>query len=194
MKNCNLLTFFFAALFFHAAVHAQTNIPAGQARIGYTNIDIVLSRLPESKVMQSQLEVTKAQLEKAISETVKEFQEKLAAYQKNAAQITDVIRADKEKELESLQARVQESRTNAEQSLQSKQQQLIEPVFKKINAAIQAVGQENGFVYIFNMDAGQGTTPFILFAASEENNVTNLILKKLGVDPDKTEAAAASKK
>lgn len=193
MKNRNLLRFIFAALFLHTGVHAQTNIPAGQSRIGYTNVDIVLSRLPESKVMQSQLEVTKAQLEKAINDTVKEFQDKLAAYQKNAAQMTEVIRADKEKELESLQARVQELRTNAEQSLHNKQQQLIQPIFKKINAAIESVGKENGFVYIFNMDAGQGTTPFILFAASEENNVTNLILKKLGVDPDKTEAAATAK-
>ncbi|MNY35908.1 hypothetical protein D3C86_1703500 [compost metagenome] len=40
------------------------------------------------------------------------------------------------------------------------------------------------------MDAGQGTTPIILFAASEDNNATNLILRKLGVDPDKVEAAA----
>jgi len=193
MKNRNLFAFLFAAFYFHTAVHAQTNIPAGQPRIGYTNVDIVLSRLPESKVMQSQLEVTKAQLEKAIEETVKEFQGKLAAYQKNAAQMTDVIRADKEKELESLQTRVQELRANAQQSLHSKEQQLIEPIFNKINVAIQQVGKENGFVYIFNMDAGQGTTPFILFASSEENNVTNLILKKLGVDASKTEAASSPK-
>ncbi|GGB94793.1 OmpH family outer membrane protein [Dyadobacter sediminis] len=191
MKNRTLFHFIFAALFMNAAVHAQANLPTGPFRIGYTNVDVVLSRLPESKVMQSELEVNKAQLEKAINETVKEFQEKLAAYQKDGAQMSDVIRADKEKELESLQARVQESRASAEQSLHHKQQQLIEPIFKKINAAIQEVGKENGFVYIFNMDAGQGTIPFILFTASEENNVTGLILKKLGVDPDKTDTAAA---
>jgi outer membrane protein len=193
MKNLNLLVFFFAALLFHTVVNAQAINSASQPKIGYTNVDIVLSRLSESKVMQSQLEVTKAQLEKALNETIKEFQDKLAAYQKNAAQMTDVIRADKEKELESLQSRVQELRVTAEQSLQSKQQQLIKPIFEKINTAIQAVGKENGFVYIFNMNAGQGTTPFILFAASEENNVTNLILKKLGVDPDKIEAVAPKK-
>ncbi len=50
------------------------------------------------------------------------------------------------------------------------------------------------FLYILNMDAGQGTTPIILFAASEENNATNLILRKLGVDPDKIEAAAPAGK
>lgn len=174
---------------------AQTTPTAsGLTKIGYTNVDYVISKLPESKVMQNQIEVTKAQLDKAIGETYKEAQEKYEAYQKNGAQMTDVIRADKEKELQNLQTRIQEMQTNAQQSLQTKQQQLLEPILTKVNTAIQDVGKENGFLYILNMDAGQGTTPIILFAASEENNATNLILRKLGVDPDKVEAAAPAAK
>lgn len=168
---------------------AQTT-PSGLTKIGYTNVDYVIGKLPESKVMQNQLEVTKAQLDKAIGETYKEAQEKYEAYQKNGANMTDVIRADKEKELQNLSTRIEEMRNNAQTSLQTKQQQLLEPILTKVNNAIQDVGKENGFLYILNMDAGAGTTPIILFAASEENNATNLILRKLGVDPDKVEAAA----
>lgn len=169
---------------------AQTTPASGLTKIGYTNVDYVISKLPESKVMQNQLEVTKAQLDKALGETYKEAQEKYEAYQKNGANMTDVIRADKEKELQNLQTRIQEMQNNAQTSLQTKQQQLLEPILTKVNNAIQEVGKESGFLYILNMDAGQGTTPIILFAASEENNATNLILRKLGVDPDKVEAAA----
>jgi len=169
---------------------AQTTPASGLTKIGYTNVDYVISKLPESKVMQNQLEVTKAQLDKALGETYKEAQEKYEAYQKNGANMTDVIRADKEKELQNLQTRIQEMQNNAQTSLQTKQQQLLEPILTKVNNAIQEVGKESGFLYILNMDAGQGTTPIILFAASEENNATNLILRKLGVDPDKIEAAA----
>jgi outer membrane protein len=164
---------------------AQTTPASGLTKIGYTNVDYVISKLPESKVMQNQLEVTKAQLDKALGETYKEAQEKYEAYQKNGANMTDVIRADKEKELQNLQTRIQEMQTNAQTSLQTKQQQLLEPILTKVNNAIQEVGKESGFLYILNMDA-----PIILFAASEENNATNLILRKLGVDPDKIEAAA----
>ncbi|MCE6988378.1 OmpH family outer membrane protein [Dyadobacter sp. CY323] len=169
---------------------AQTTPASGLTKIGYTNVDYVISKLPESKVMQNQLEVTKAQLDKALGETYKEAQEKYEAYQKNGANMTDVIRADKEKELQNLQTRIQEMQTNAQTSLQTKQQQLLEPILTKVNNAIQEVGKESGFLYILNMDAGAGTTPIILFAASEENNATPLIFKKLGVDPDKVEAAA----
>ena len=169
---------------------AQTTPASGLTKIGYTNVDYVISKLPESKVMQNQLEVTKAQLDKALGETYKEAQEKYEAYQKNGANMTDVIRADKEKELQNLQTRIQEMQTNAQTSLQTKQQQLLEPILTKVNNAIQEVGKESGFLYILNMDAGAGTTPIILFAASEENNATPLIFKKLGVDPDKVEASA----
>jgi outer membrane protein len=169
---------------------AQTTPASGLTKIGYTNVDYIIGKLPESKVMQNQLEVTKAQLDKALGETYKEAQEKYEAYQKNGANMTDVIRADKEKELQNLQTRIQEMQNNAQTSLQTKQQQLLEPILTKVNNAIQEVGKESGFLYILNMDAGAGTTPIILFAASEDNNATNLILRKLGVDPDKIEAAA----
>jgi len=190
-----LIVFMVAMAMLSTPLLAQTTPAAsGLTKIGYTNVDYVISKLPESKVMQNQIEVTKAQLDKAIGETYKEAQEKYEAYQKNGAQMTDVIRADKEKELQNLQTRIQEMQTNAQQSLQTNQQQLLEPILTKVNNAIQDVGKENGFLYILNMDAGQGTTPIILFAASEENNATNLILRKLGVDPDKVEAAAPAAK
>lgn len=185
-----LMAFLVLATMITTPLLAQTTPASGLTKIGYTNVDYILGKLPESKVMQNQLEVTKAQLDKAIGETYKEAQEKYEAYQKNGASMTDVIRADKEKELQNLQNRIQEMQTNAQNSLQTKQQQLLEPILTKVNNAIQEVGKENGFLYILNMDAGANTTPIILFAASEENNATNLILRKLGVDPDKVEAAA----
>jgi len=172
---------------------AQTTPASGTGKIVYTSVDFLLSRIPEGKVVQNQLEVTKAQLDKALQETYKEAQEKYEAYQKNGPSMTEVIRADKEKELSNLQARIQEMQTNAQQSLATKQQQLMEPLITKVNDAIQAVGKEQGFLYIINMDGGQGN-PTILYTSSEDNNATNLILRKLGVDPDKVEAAAPATK
>lgn len=174
-------------IFIHCTIYGQVAENAKLPKIGYTNIDIVLSQLPESRKMQNELQVTKTQLEKSIDESMKEFQSKLDTYQKTGAQMTEIIRADKEKELENLQGRIQQMRGNAQQSLQTRQQQLLEPIYTKINVALQEVGKENAFTYIFNMDAGPSTNPFILFASAEEQNVTNLVLKKLGVDPEKQE-------
>ena len=187
-----LMAFLVVMTFVSAPLLAQTTPASGLTKIGYTNVDYIIDKLPEAKKMQNELEVTKAQLDKQLGDMIKDAQDKYQAYQKNGANMTEVIRADKEKELEGLQARIQEFQTSAQTSLQKKQQQLIEPILTKVNDAIQAVGKENGYLYILNMDAGQGSTPVILYVGSEEYAVSNLILRKLGVDPDKIEAAPAA--
>lgn len=190
-----LIAFLVVMTMMSTSLFAQTTTPAsGLTKIGYTNIDYIIGKLPDAKKMQNELEVTKAQLDKSLGEMYKEAQEKYESYQKNGANMTDVIRADKEKELQGLQTRIQEMQTSAQTSLQNKQQQLLEPILTKVNTAIQEVGKENNFLYILNMDAGANTTPIILYAGSEEFAVSNLVLRKLGVDPDKVEAAAPATK
>lgn len=164
---------------------AQTTASAPRTKIGYTNVDFILGQLPESKKIENELSITKAQLDKALQDKYKEFQEKLDNYNKNGTGMADVIKADKEKELQGLQTATQELQRNSETSLQTKYQQLIEPVLLKINNAIKSVGEANGFLYILNSDAGQNTTPILLYVGSEENNVSDLVFKELGVDPTK---------
>ncbi|MPR34548.1 OmpH family outer membrane protein [Salmonirosea aquatica] len=159
-------------------------------KIGYTNVDFILRQLPEAKKITDELSITGAQLDKALQDKQKEFQEKLDNYNKNASNMADVIRADKEKELQGLQTSIQELQRNSEASLQTKYQQLVEPVLLKINTAINAVGEANNYRYIVNSDAGLNTTPILLYIGSEDNNVTDMVLKQMGVDPKATEAPA----
>lgn len=160
-------------------------------KIGYTNVDVILGRLPEAKKIQNTLEVTREQLNKALQEKVKEFQDKLAVFEKNGASMTEVIRADKQKELENLQTSIQEFERNSQTSLQTKYQQLLDPVMTKIGEAIKTVGKEQSYLYIINSESGQAGVPVLLYTASEEYNVTDLVLIKLGVDPKAVEAAPA---
>lgn len=161
----------------------------GPLKLGYTNIDYVLAQTPEAKDIQNQLTIQRTQSENEIKRMQKEFQDKLEAYEKGAAQMSEVIRKDRETELQSLQNRVQEFGRTAEQSLQTKYQQLVNPVVQKIQKAIDAVAKDNGYTYVFNLDAGANTIP-ILLVAPEENNITELVLRKMGIDPAKAAAAA----
>lgn len=170
---------------------AQTTASATTSvKIGYTNVDFIVSKLPESKKIENELSITKAQLDKALQDKYKEFQEKLDNYNKNASGMADVLRTDKEKELQTMQSSIQELQRNSESSLQTKYQQLIEPVLTKVNTAIQEVGKANGYTYILNSDAGQNTTPILLYVGSEDNNVTDMVLKQMGVDPKAAETPA----
>ena len=189
----------FAAALLMGGLNAQAQAPtitptttasAGPLKLGYTNIDYVLSQTPEAKDIQNQLTIQRTQSENELKRMQKELEDKYGAYEKGAAQMSDVIKKDRETELQGLQARIQEFGRTAEQSLQTKYQQLVNPVVQKIQKAIDAVAKETGYQYVFNLDAGANTIP-ILLVAPEENNITELVLRKLGIDPAK--AAAASK-
>lgn len=162
-----------------------------QVKIGYTNVDVILGQLPETKTVEAELKTRKDQYDASYKQKVTDFQTKLQAYEKGAATMSDVIKADKEKELQAAQANIEEFQKSAQDDLQKKQNQLLAPILQKIQTAIDAVSKENTYTHVFNIDAGQGTTPILLYA-TEESNITNLVLKKLGVDPAKAAAPAAA--
>lgn len=150
-----------------------------QMKIGYTNVDYVLSVMPEAKQIESELSAYDKQLSAQLEAKYQDYQTKVADYQQNAETYSDVIRADKETEIVNLQNSIQEFERNAQNSILEKRTKLLAPAFEKIGVAIEQVSKENGYTHVFNMTAGGAN---ILLYAREEDNVTTLVLKKLGVD------------
>lgn len=151
-----------------------------QLKIGYTNVDYVLSLMPQAKQVESELATRENQLTSQLESKYKEYQAKVADYQQNAEGYTDVVKADKENEIVNLQNSIQQFEANAQNSLLNKRNELLQPLFEQIGTAIEQVSTENGYTHVFNMNTNGGT---ILLYAREEDNVTNLVLKKLGIDP-----------
>jgi len=171
---------------------ASLSIQAQQAtqKIGWTDVDYVLQLLPDSKRITNELQIQQQQIQKALEEKQKDLQEKYAAYQKNSGTWSEIIRADKEKQIQAGQQDLQEFQQSSQETLQKKYQVLINPVMAKIDEAVKAVGKENGYTLILNRDAGANTTPVVLYSGSDDINVTSLVLKKLGVDPAVVEKQA----
>jgi outer membrane protein len=92
----------------------------------------------------------------------------------------DSTRRRLEKELQLMQDNIQKLQQDSEVTLQRKQQQLMDPVTKNIQKAIADVARENNFSFILN--AGAGGQDLVLHAESEMD-VSNLVLKKLGITP-----------
>ncbi|WP_246558820.1 OmpH family outer membrane protein [Hymenobacter piscis] len=154
-------------------------------KIGYTSVEYVLSQMPESKQIESQLKDYSTQLKNQLDTKYTEYQTKGEAFQKGAATMPDPVRADKQKELQNLQQSIQEFQQNAEASLQQKQQALLKPALDKLQKNIDAVAEENGYTYILNSD---GASP-VLLHGPKEGDVSDLILKKMGITPGAATAA-----
>ena len=154
---------------------AQDNL-----KIGYTNADYVLSLMPEAKQIDAELKAYEKQLQNQIQAKNNNLQQKMAEYQENAPQWDDLIRTDKERELQSLQENIQQFYQEAEAQMGKKRNTLLKPVYEKIGQAIEDVAKENNYTHIFS--AGAPGLDVLLYAR-EQDDVSNLILKKLGITP-----------
>ncbi len=153
-----------------------------QVKIGYTNAEYILSFMPEAKQIEAELKDYQTQLSTQLDSKMKEFQEKAAAYQRDAPNMIPEVRADKEQELQNLQQSIQKFQQDAQTSLQKKQAELLQPAYDKIQKAIDKVAKEQGYGYILN--SGQPEVGIhILLYAREEDNISNLVLKELGIEP-----------
>ncbi len=151
-----------------------------QQKIGHVDIQYVLTALPEYKEVESQLKTLEAQLLKQSQAKEAEFQAKVAEYQQGAANMAEVVRQDKERELQALQVSFQEFQQNAQASLQTKTTDLLNPLYTRIGAAIDEVAVENGYSHILNVGVAQLD---IVIYGKEDFNVSKLVLTKLGVTP-----------
>ena len=168
----------FTILFASAAILVNAQAPQ---KIGYADWEYIFSQLPEFKQIDAELKTHGTQLQNQLKAKSQEFETKLKAYQSLPATTSEVIRADKERELQSLQESAQKFQQDAEASLAKKQNDLMQPVYTKVGKAIEDVAKENGYTFIFNPQLGAGTD--ILLYSDEKYDISDLVLKKLGVTP-----------
>ena len=161
------------------ALQAQT-----ATKVGWADVDKIFSQLPDSKRIDNELKSLQTQLKNQIDGKAQEFQKKLADYQANANTMLDAVRANTERELQQLQQNLEKLQQDAQTNIQNKQTQLMTPVYEKVGKAIADVAKENGFTFILN--AQIGGLDVVLYG-DEKMEVSDLVLKKLGVTPKPAE-------
>ena len=180
----NKILFLVAALLL-SSVGAFAQTASTPAKIGYTNLEYILSLLPDAKRIESELQTYEKQLKSQMDSKIAEFEKKYQDYEKGKTSglMSEIVTADKEKELTTLQNSIKEFETTAQESLQKKQVTLLEPVLEKIQKSIEKVAAANGYTYILSTHADYGGSAIILYAKNKDEDISNLVLKDLGVTP-----------
>lgn len=161
-------------------------------KIGYADWEYIFSLMPEYKQLENELKTHSTQLENQLKAKSQELETKYKAYQAMPATTPDAIRADKERELQAMQESIQKFQQDAQTSLQNKQTSLLDPVYKKVGKAIEDVAKENGYAFIINPQIVGGGD--ILLYSDENYNISNLVLKKLGITPPAAAGTTTPKK
>jgi outer membrane protein len=152
-----------------------------EQKIGYADWDYIFGAMPEFKTIDTQLKAHGDQLQSQIEAKRKEIDEKLKAYQALPATTDQLIRADKERELQRLDEGLRQFNEDAQKSYELKRTSLMDPVFTKVGKAIEDVAKENGFAFIINPRLMTGGD--ILLYSDQNFDVSDLVLKKMGVTP-----------
>lgn len=177
-------------VFVMAAMLMTTVAAMGQNfKIGYTNIDAIVFNMPEMATINSELATYEKQLGSQVNSARTEINTKIQQLQAmmqdpNAAQI---VLQERENEIRKMNADLEAFSVQVQQAYGEKQAKLLNPVYQKVQSAIDEVRKEKGYAMILNAQIAGGGG--IVLAANDEDNITEAIFGKLGV-PMPTDANA----
>ena len=132
-------------------------------KFGHIKSADVLTVMPEFTKAQTDIQAMQKQYEDEMKRATDELTKKYTEYQQEQANLPKNIQERRQKELQELN----------EKGMQF----MMEPIYKKIEDAIKAVGQEGGYTYIFDLNRTE--IPYVNEAQSTD--VTAAVKAKVGI-------------
>lgn len=146
-------------------------------KFGHLDSGVVIQLLPEYTQAQADLQTLQKQFEDELQYMRDEFTRKSDEFSTQSSTLPDNIRERRDKELEELYNKMNQYYQDSQQSLQLASQEKMGDITTKVLKAIKQVGEEGGFVYIF--DSAGDMVPYVSQTLSTD--VTELVKTKLGI-------------
>lgn len=182
-KTSFLLVF---AAFLSFTANAQT-----EPKIGYADIEYIVAQMPAAKQLEEHLKTLEADLVKKYKENEAQFKTKYEEFAKaeKSGTMLPAIRDNTIRELQMMEENLVKFGEDIDKTLKQREEVLSLPIFQNIGEAIDAVAKENGYTAILSTRAN-GIS--IVLYGMPNLNVSDLVLKKLGVTPGAVTTPAAS--
>jgi len=164
-------TVFSIALLFLATAYNAT----AQNKIGHISADQVVGLMPERAKIDTLLQrFQNDSLNSTLNELIADYQYKDSLLNKSdTSKMPASVKAQIRGEIQNLAYQVQNWQSISNQVMQNKQQQLYQPIYRKVSDAINAVAKEKGYAYIFTSEA--------LIVAPPSDDILPLVAQKLGI-------------
>jgi|DewCreStandDraft_4_1066084.scaffolds.fasta_scaffold126862_2 outer membrane protein len=154
-----------------------SNISLAQkvVKLGHIDSNELLKIMPGRDSAYATLQRHVKELEATLKNMKAEFESKYQDFINNQSQMSDLIKQTKTRELQDMQARIEDYQDNAQKDYQEREKKLLTPIIDKAKKAIEEVAQENKYTYIF--DSGVGA----LLYEDSSDDIMPLVKKKLGL-------------
>jgi len=164
-------TVFSIAMVFMAVAFNAT----AQNKIGHISADQVVGLMPERAKIDTLLQrFQNDSLNTTLNELIADYGYKDSLLNKtDTSKMPASVKAQIRGELQNLAYQVQNWQSISNQVMQNKQQQLYQPIYRRVSEAINAVAKEKGYAYIFTSEA--------LIVAPPSDDILPLVAQKLGI-------------
>ena len=170
---------FAVALSFCVCQFAQ----AQSMKVGFVNTMDLFLRMPAFDSAQQVLQSYSKEIEDSYMMMMNEYQTKLAEFQNNQSQWSDLIKQTKGRDLEDMEVRIREFGQQSQEDLQRKQQELYAPITAALTKAIEDMAREQKLTCVFDKgDASMNQLGMSSVCLGEGAvDITPLVEKKLGL-------------
>ena len=174
MKNFLKLTLAVALMLSASSVFAQ--------KFGRVDLAAIVTNMPEFKEAQTNLEAYGKDLQDQLEQIQVEFNTKYAEYEKNVNTYAGAVRQLKEAELQQLQQRFTDFQQIAQQDMQKKEADVMNPIYDKANEAVKKVASEGGYLAIFSTTQDlPASAGLAYFDAAALTDITAAVKAELGI-------------
>ena len=173
----------FTAMLFSLGLLMVADQVSAQTKFGYISLQELITAMPEYKKAEADMQDYRKALGQQGDEYQKEFTRKDSIFAVDSTKWTSVQKELKRKELNELYLKVVNFNQQAQNMVNQKEEDLLEPIQQKAIQSTQAVAKENGYTYVFPKEQ--------LIAYPAGDDLLPLVAKKLNVTiPSKTAAPA----
>jgi len=129
---------------------------SAQSKVAHVNVQQLMSEMPEMKAAQAELKKVGETYQADIQASYKELQNKVTLYKNEAATKSQDENLKRQQEVQGMENTILQAQQTAQQEMQKKELELLEPILKRANDAIQKVARAQGFQYVFDASPGSG--------------------------------------
>ena len=146
-------------------------------KFGHIDSQALMAGLADVATVQKTMEGEYKTLEGKLTVMQEDLKKMQDDYVKIAETLAPAARTAKEQEIMGASQKVQNFYTLSQQQLKAKENELYLPIMQKVQKAIDEVGAEQGFIYIFESSVG-----FTLYHSDKSVDVASLVKAKLGIN------------
>ena len=146
-------------------------------KMAYINSQKIIATYKEAQDAQERLNKISEGWEEEGRAMQRQFQELGEQLESQSLLLSDERRREKQAELQNLYMRIQQfqnEKWGQNGELYKKQEEIMQPIFDKINAAIKKVAEEENYDYVFDTVNGN-----IVYASPKQTDLTDLVLQEL---------------